>query len=953
MKQLIYSLIFTLLTSVAFSQGWQQQYPYDCDTNLCLNYIIDIEQTADGGYIALESYQNTFKQGLLKVDQDGIQQWRKLLPSDSVGYFKIETTSDLGYVLFGVEESYDTINQKTDLKTFILKLDLFGNEVWRTVLGEFFYDFPYTMNYLGVNSLGNYIVSHYDTTSTAIISLIHTIDTQGNILWTKTYEQLSNLTLTPDDEIITFAKIGNTNPISTLVTKLDINGDTIWTNLQNTDYIVGNTPLKITHNNEILSWGWYVLAKFDSLGNLLWKKNYFSNFIINPEGVAGIVDSKDSNYVLILNTEYYDTTGIIQNSISLCKIDTAGNILFLRDLKAINSNAISGRTSSVVETDDNSYILGGMIAEDYVAGYPEANSIIWKVDENGYIYTSIVEGKVSFDTNSNCSLDSTELLLNNWVVEIQDSSQSYYTLTDSNGYYQFYVDSSNYIINIHPPSISWTACLNNQPVNINYFDTVAVDFSMQAAALCPNLEVDISTPRLRQCCVNTYTINYCNTGTQAAPNSQLYVYIDDDLIVINDTVNGNNVLIKNIGTVGVNECGQFIVDVVFDTTALPTIGLTHCVTAKISPDTICSPNTSNWNGAKIEVTGSCTTDSIYFLIKNIGGGDMSQQRTYFVIEDDVIMLQNPFQLNQNDSIWVILPTTNKSYTLLAQQDQNYPYGEHSSAFVEGCGNFTTYSTGFVNLFPIGGQVPSITTDCSQSVGSFDPNDKQATPIGWDIAHNILQNTSIEYKIRFQNTGTDTAFNIVVRDTIDTELLDITTLQMGSSSHSYKANIINNGILKLTFANIMLPDSNVNEAASHGYFTFTIQQMKDNPLGSWIENKAAIYFDYNAPIITNTVFHTVGVLPIMVKTNSIVSSEMVELKVYPNPLESKARFELEDKQLRNLSFKVYDVTGRVVHEANYEQAYQFDLYKNNLSSGIYFYTLQSNGKNINQGKIIVR
>lgn len=56
---------------------------------------------------------------------------------------------------------------------------------------------------------------------------------------------------------------------------------------------------------------------------------------------------------------------------------------------------------------------------------------------------------------------------------------------------------------------------------------------------------------------------------------------------------------------------------------------------------------------------------------------------------------------------------------------------------------------------------------------------------------------------------------------------------------------------------MLPDSNVNEAASHGFTSFRVKQVPNLPVGTLIENSAAIYFDFNAPVITNTSWHTIA------------------------------------------------------------------------------------------------
>ncbi|MBK8427474.1 MAG: hypothetical protein IPL27_16535 [Lewinellaceae bacterium] len=83
-----------------------------------------------------------------------------------------------------------------------------------------------------------------------------------------------------------------------------------------------------------------------------------------------------------------------------------------------------------------------------------------------------------------------------------------------------------------------------------------------------------------------------------------------------------------------------------------------------------------------------------------------------------------------------------------------------------------------------------------------------------------QGEEIEYLIRFQNTGTDTAFTVMIMDTIST-LFDITSLRPGASSHPYTFNLLGQGVAQFVFSNIMLPDSNVNEVASHGFVKLTI------------------------------------------------------------------------------------------------------------------------------------
>ncbi|MBL0357203.1 MAG: hypothetical protein IPP72_10105 [Chitinophagaceae bacterium] len=140
-------------------------------------------------------------------------------------------------------------------------------------------------------------------------------------------------------------------------------------------------------------------------------------------------------------------------------------------------------------------------------------------------------------------------------------------------------------------------------------------------------------------------------------------------------------------------------------------------------------------------------------------------------------------------------------------------------------------------------------DSNQTVirGAYDPNDKQATPELSPLQ--IANGTYIDYTIRFQNTGNDTAFNVVISDTLAAELL-ANTLEVFSSSHNCKTTVKDN-IVFFEFLNILLPDSNTNEMKSHGFVSFRIKPHPSVPSGSTINNNAAIYFDYNVPVITNT------------------------------------------------------------------------------------------------------
>jgi uncharacterized repeat protein (TIGR01451 family) len=136
-------------------------------------------------------------------------------------------------------------------------------------------------------------------------------------------------------------------------------------------------------------------------------------------------------------------------------------------------------------------------------------------------------------------------------------------------------------------------------------------------------------------------------------------------------------------------------------------------------------------------------------------------------------------------------------------------------------------------------------------GSYDPNDKLAkTSTGSTEFWDPSADEWIDYTIRFQNTGTDTAFHVIITDTLP-QGLDPATLQVGAGSHPFTWELKGIGVLKFRFLGILLPDSNINEPRSHGFVGFRIK-VRDgymlNP-GDEVVNIANIYFDFNPPVIT--------------------------------------------------------------------------------------------------------
>lgn len=140
--------------------------------------------------------------------------------------------------------------------------------------------------------------------------------------------------------------------------------------------------------------------------------------------------------------------------------------------------------------------------------------------------------------------------------------------------------------------------------------------------------------------------------------------------------------------------------------------------------------------------------------------------------------------------------------------------------------------------------------CIPVVSSFDPNIKMVSP-----SENAKAGDVLTYTICFQNTGTDTARKVVVKDTLSSNLI-WSSFQFLASSHQVEIDQQQN-VLTFYFNQINLVDSLHNEPLSHGWVQFKIA-LKDNlAMGTRTDNLASIYFDFNAPIVTDTAKSFIG------------------------------------------------------------------------------------------------
>lgn len=214
------------------------------------------------------------------------------------------------------------------------------------------------------------------------------------------------------------------------------------------------------------------------------------------------------------------------------------------------------------------------------------------------------------------------------------------------------------------------------------------------------------------------------------------------------------------------------------------------------------------------------------------------------------------------------------------------------------------------------------------VAACDPNDKTAN------ASHILPSTHrVDYHIRFQNTGTDTAYKVTVVDTLEMSL-PVTQIIINSASHPYSLSVKDN-ILIWEFDNILLPDSGADYAGSQGYVRFSAGLNPSLAVGDTIDNDAEIYFDYQNPVHTNHA-KTVIVNKLSLPEGPV---EALLVEVFPNPAASELHLWNHGKN--DVSLELRDTGGRLLDKLELKADERQTYSVSHLPVGVYFL---SSGKN---------
>jgi uncharacterized repeat protein (TIGR01451 family) len=224
--------------------------------------------------------------------------------------------------------------------------------------------------------------------------------------------------------------------------------------------------------------------------------------------------------------------------------------------------------------------------------------------------------------------------------------------------------------------------------------------------------------------------------------------------------------------------------------------------------------------------------------------------------------------------------------------------------------------------------------CKIVSNSYDPNDKQVFPQNGPLG--LIENgEELFYLINFQNTGNDTAYDVVVVDTLSNDL-NVNTFHLVDASHPVSVTWLPGNVINFRFEDIYLPDSTTNEALSHGHVAFKINAKTGLADGTQITNKVDIYFDFNPPITTNNTLNTIDIpTSVYNLTNGEISA-----KVYPNPANNE--LVVMTQGIDKFSAQVYDIIGRLV-ASSVTNTGKVVINTSGIANGMYILHINADGK----------
>lgn len=366
---------------------------------------------------------------------------------DLVGISEVQQTFDGGYIFagnyFGIPFSY--------YNTALVKTDAFGDTSWVLTYSFTHRDF---LKYVSqTEDSGFVVIGSSEDTINGWWQLIMTfkIDKFGNLIWSKFYEGQQGYAIeeTNDNGFIMIAEFGEK------VIKTNMLGDTVWTKDYQTIPTSGSSGAYIhqTPDNGYVFGGYYYtvggtksgcnLIKIDSLGNVIWSKNYQRS---GYTWGTSMQLTRDGGYILAgtMNLQ----TG--SDDFFLIKADANGDTLWTRSY----GTPLADDAWHVREANDGGYIISGGTGYNltYVVRTDSLGTLLWSKHFQG-------------GARSDCqqTVDGDYIMAGGYITRTDSNGNSCANLVDPNtivGFPNFSVNQDSVF------SLPFNPSVRNLPVSI-------------------------------------------------------------------------------------------------------------------------------------------------------------------------------------------------------------------------------------------------------------------------------------------------------------------------------------------------------------------------------------------------------------------------------------------------------------------------------------------------------
>jgi len=496
-------------------------------------------------------------------------------------------------------------------------------------------------------------------------------------------------------------------------------------------------------------------------------------------------------------------------------------------------------------------------------------------------------------------------------------------ITDTAGNYAMAVDTGRHNLSQDLPNdfLMRQVCplaQASRPVHISrQLQTVLGQDFINESYDCPRMTLNFFPGRMRLCSQGTAMVSYRNEGTAPQPDARLRLFLPDQMRLISSvqpfTREADGSYTFPLGTVLPNQGGMFTIT---DSIAcsVPDSNLRICYTARIEPMSVCGQiagSQLSWDGAWVDakahfISTGTRVGQVRYRVVNRGQSMTDSVPLKIVTQNYYPAYSQKIKLVAGDSLeFYVNGGEHLSSQLVVGQTAGCPLGTMGSmgfAGVSATPTFLSLQDGW-----LGRQTVS---QCFPIRYAYDPNEKTVYP-----EKQAEPGERLDYTIHFENYGNDTAFAVVVLDTLDANL-DVTKFALEGSSHPCTVTLTGTEtqpVLNFSFLPIALTAKRQDSVASKGFVKFALSLKPGVPRGTFVANRASIYFDRNPAVVTP--YATIQVRP-EDRVTAIAPVSSPTLLVAPNPSQDSFRVVVPPGSYgRQLAIR--DVAGRLIRTVMFQ------------------------------------